>query len=766
MTKILGLDMRNFWSVGNATQAIRLDADFLTLVLGNNGHGKTAMLQALSYGIYGEPLTNINLDNLINNINLKNMLVGVDLERDGMRYRIERGRKPNVLHMLVFDANGVPTDAALGENRHTQTEINAIIGMSHTLFQHIVALSTYTDPFLKMKPAQQREVIEELLGIMTLSQRDEALKKMISDIKEQTRAEDASLKATTEANGRIEVAIQRASAERDAWLIAHNIAVSRITAQVTEWSGIDFAAEIAAFDTLDAWIEQERQLLGAAEGEGKETDLLRRELAKIVSEQTRLKMDAGSSDDQIRRLEGEAARYLKDASSPATDHQAARLEAEARRFDEQAVSSIDNQLARMLSDAKRKSQEAEQRMASTKTKAAEMAFLQTEMTKTDHTCSTCGQGLNGTDHLAKVVAKLAEKVADLEAASVHDVAIAEKLQAEAGEIETETGRLAAEHKTAQEGWRNKAVQIRAEIGQVVAQYAVRQEEWRSKAAAIEGEIARARKHLAKRQAEVEQTIAQLDDDRAMLGVAISEREAVERDIIKSIQNLGPKPTVRFNVREEVWRLRQSMETAMRDLEHEMAKENPQNANIASLRSAIVEIDYTVLTELQDQLKHMDFIHKLLSGKESFIRKKIIDTNLLDLNRRLNHYLEALMLPHEVTFMPDLSVEITRLGRGLDFNQLSRGEMNRVTLATSWAFRDVWEKLNTTVNLMFIDELADAGMDDNGAELTFGVLNRMGRERSKNVFLISHKECLIGIADNLLKVHMENQFSRFEANAKS
>ena len=92
--------------------------------------------------------------------------------------------------------------------------------------------------------------------------------------------------------------------------------------------------------------------------------------------------------------------------------------------------------------------------------------------------------------------------------------------------------------------------------------------------------------------------------------------------------------------------------------------------------------------------------------------------------------------------------------------MSRGERNRLILSLSWAFRDVFENLNSPVNLMFIDELIDNGTDTTGVEAALSVLKKITRERNKNIFLISHREELIGRVSNVLNVIKENGFTSF------
>ena len=222
MIKIKNLTVRNFMSVGNQTQAIDFDKGQLTLVLGENldlggddsgarnGTGKTTIINGLSYAIYGQALTNIKRDNLINKINSKGMLVTVTFEKDGIEYHIERGRKPNLLR---FSINGheqelKDLDESQGDSRETQKAIEEMIGMSHEMFKHLVALNTYTEPFLSMKAADQRSIIEQLLGITLLSEKAEALKEQVKLTKDAISTENTKIETIKASNERIQQSIE------------------------------------------------------------------------------------------------------------------------------------------------------------------------------------------------------------------------------------------------------------------------------------------------------------------------------------------------------------------------------------------------------------------------------------------------------------------------------------------------------------------------------------------------------------------------------
>jgi DNA repair exonuclease SbcCD ATPase subunit len=121
------------------------------------------------------------------------------------------------------------------------------------------------------------------------------------------------------------------------------------------------------------------------------------------------------------------------------------------------------------------------------------------------------------------------------------------------------------------------------------------------------------------------------------------------------------------------------------------------------------------------------------------------------------------LPHTVKFMNDLSVNIEELGRELDFDNLSRGERTRLILSMSCAFRDVWESLYHPINLLFIDELIDNGLDTAGVENALGLLKRMSRERNKSVWLVSHRDELAGRVENILHVVKEHGFTSYNTD---
>ena len=583
MIQLKDLTVKNFMSVGNQTQAVDFNKEKLTLVLGENldqggddtgsrnGTGKTTIINALSYALYGTALTNIKRNNLINKTNSKGMLVTLHFEKNNIDYRIERGRSPNVMKFYINDQEQQMVDESQGDSRQTQKDIDSLLDMSHDMFKHIVALNTYTEPFLAMRTNDQRAIIEQLLGITILSEKANSLKDETKKTKDAIQEETMRINAIQTANEKIEGTVVGLQSKQRAWLSKRASDTVKLREGIDELEHLDIEKELEFHERLQNWNEHNNAI-----------SALRKELSTL--------------EPALVRADRAVEKAQKD------------------------IADLD-----------------------------------------DATCYTCGQELH------------ADKKAEI-----------------------------AERKSK----------------------------------------------------ELEDAIAYL-----------SEITSKVTDVAKGLEDIGDingKPTTFYETSKEAYDHRQNVDALTKAWENKKQEEDPYQAQIDDLNNeAIQAINWDSVNELTTYKDHQEFLLKLLTNKDSFIRKKIIDQNLAYLNHRLTYYLDKLGLPHLVVFQNDLNVEITQLGQDLDFDNLSRGERNRLILGMSFAFRDVWESLYQKINLMFIDELIDSGMDTAGVEGSLAVLKKMGREGGKNVFLISHKDELIGRVNNVLRVVKENGYTSYE-----
>lgn len=581
MIKFKNITIKNFLSIGNVTQAVNFQDAGLTLVLGNNldlggdgsrnGVGKTSMVNALSYALYGNALSNIKKNNLINKTNNKGMLVTVEFSVNDINYKIDRGRNPNLLRFLVDDHNAIEeTDEGQGEMRLTQLEIEKVIGMNHTMFKHLIALNTYNEPFLALKANDQREIIENLLGITLLSEKADVLRELIKTTKDQIKEEEYRIRGVENANEQIKKSIDDLRRRQKVWLQKNAQTTQTVLTQIQE------------LEALDLEFELEQHI----------------------------------AFDQYRIIQAEIDNHQKS-------------------------------MATLTANIQRNTRIIEQ---------AELDLTDAH----DHKCYACGQNLHDESN---------KKIIDTKTKIINETQVA------------------------------------------------------------------------------------IDQDRATV---------VNTQLLLDKLKLPEKiPETKYETPQQAYEQQSQLTTLRNQLTGLATGDDPYQDQIKTLEdSGLQPVAWDRINTINNYKEHQEFLYKLLTNKDSFIRKKIIEQNLQYLNTRLNYYLTKLGLPHEVVFLSDLNVEITELGRDLDFDNLSRGERNRLILGLSWAFRDVHESMNMPIDFMAIDELIDSGMDSNGVESALEVLKKMQRERNKNIFLISHREELINRVNNILYVVKENGFTAF------
>ena len=585
MLKIKNVSAKNFMSVGNNTQAVNFDNCQLTLVLGHNldmggdgsrnGTGKTTIINALSYALYGDALTNIKKDNLINKTNGKGMITTVEFEIQGKHYRIERGRRPNILRLMI-DGEDTLNDEQQGDSRETQKEIERIIGFPHLMFKHLIALNTYTEPFLSMKANDQKDMIEQLLGITELSQKAEILKERQKVTRDSIKEEEITINAINTSNERIQKNIQEIESRGRAWQKNKDDKITDLGTKIVDMEKLDIDTELANHKSLAELKEQ--------------------------------KANKVTLDTEHNRLQTSLSRSAKTLENLVKDLESAKA----------------------------------------------------------GICPACEQT---TSHLDTHEAYTKE--------------VEEKIEAE--------------------------------------------------------------------------TVYYSD---------LEERDRVLTTAIAEFTDLPENPVTAYGDLEQALQHKHNLDTMHTQLEEKASEDNPYTDQIEGLKTTgLQEVSFEIMNELTHLQDHQDFLYKLLTSKDSFIRKKIIDQNIAYLNHRLSYYLDKLGLPHEVKFASDLNVEITEYGRDLDFDNLSRGERNRLILGLSWAFRDMYESLNRPMNLMCIDELVDSGMDSMGVENALAVLKKMHREQGKNIMLISHKEELVGRVNNVLTVIKEGGFTAYNTDTE-
>lgn len=187
--------------------------------------------------------------------------------------------------------------------------------------------------------------------------------------------------------------------------------------------------------------------------------------------------------------------------------------------------------------------------------------------------------------------------------------------------------------------------------------------------------------------------------------------------------------------------------------------NPYTETYNELVNTILdEISYEQVNTLTTQLDHQKFLLKLLTKKDSFVRKALLNKYIPYLNTRLQFYLAELKLPHKVEFTYEMTANISQFNRPLDFGNLSAGQKARVNLALSLAFSDVLQNIHKKINICILDEVLDIGLDSNGARFASKLLKNKAKEDKTSLYIISHREEAENMFDNTLKIQLQKGFS--------
>jgi len=179
------VQFKNFLSTGNTFTKIDLNKSPTTLIVGANGAGKSTMLDALSFGLFGKPYRNINKPQLINTINSKDCVVEVEFSVGPNGYKVIRGIKPNIFE--IYKNGQVINESSHAKEFQKMLEQN-ILKLNHKSFHQIVVLgSSSFIPFMQLTAAHRREVIEDLLDINIFSKMNTVLKDNIANLKDKIR---------------------------------------------------------------------------------------------------------------------------------------------------------------------------------------------------------------------------------------------------------------------------------------------------------------------------------------------------------------------------------------------------------------------------------------------------------------------------------------------------------------------------------------------------------------------------------------------------
>lgn len=764
MIKLTKLSIRNFMSFGNVPQVLDLSEFPMTLIQGinrdktdnepeseidienassslsekpSNGSGKSSILSALNYVIFGESIANkIKKSNLVNKINKKNLEVSLEFEKDGTQYRIERGRSPEYLRFFV---NG--EDLAQGENKDTQEDINKAIGMSPDLFYQICLMTASAPTFMEMNAAGQREIIEQLLGVQILTDKAEKLKEKVKEVKQIIATEEVRLATVKSANDEI---IKRNEIQKADYQNKLNEYEANRNKKVEEYekgykvlAEVDIEKEIENHkfnESVNQIIADNAKITSDKNENTKKLDSLNINLTNIKNSLESLskinieeEIKKHKEIESIQEKNKEVSTKILEESNKLNDVDRQLIEVS------HTLTNLAQQNIGITNETKQLNEKIESENKIIKDNEENLKKIE------NNTCPTCGAKLTGEN------TKLSEKY--IEFIKVSN----EKISGFRNQITENDNKL-------------KEIKDRIDVQKKLESSITENKTTISKGITeLQGKIIKDLPSVYYKD------IKDVYEHQNKINLLNSEIEKTNKDIEeinKVIAGLVVKP-----VPEKVKTFYETMQQAMvhsetmKNMQEQIDKikkeENPYTELLKKCEKVeLMPYDESLKKSSEDDLNHLDFLVKLLTNKDSFVRKKIVEQNLAYLNLKIKNYLQMMGSLHVVIFNPDLSFDITKFGESFDFAGLSRGEKTSVILALNFAFRDLYELINEPINVMFVDELIDNGLDKYSASNVISILQKYS-EQNKNIFVVSHRKDIQARMNRILTVVMELGFSEIQ-----
>lgn len=410
---------KNLLSTGNIFTEIELDKFSTTLIVGSNGAGKSTILDALSFGLYGKPFRKVNKGQLVNSINGKGTVVEVEFTIGKKQYLIKRGIKPNTFEIIQ---DGELIDQTSDVKEYQEYFERHILKLNHKSFSQIVVLGSASfTPFMQLSAAHRREIVEDLLDIEIFSTMNSMLKEKIALNKSQTLDVDFNIRSSAEKIELYKKHIEELKQNNDDLIAKKNEQIDQLC------TDIDFAN--SAVIKVQQEVEQLQASIADQETVRKRREKVREIERQVESKVDKIKQDAkffSTHDDCPTCRQGiehdHKAEIIEKGNAQLTEIQAGKdkIQEELNRLDARLA-----EIAKVSSDITAKNREASDDLVQIRTWQRfittieqEIQSLQTKTTQIDANA----------DEIKQLKQKLTELIAKKEELSkdkqVQDIAAA------------------------------------------------------------------------------------------------------------------------------------------------------------------------------------------------------------------------------------------------------------------------------------------------------------------------------------------------------
>lgn len=745
MTKLISVQFQNFQSYGSVPVKIDLENPGTTIISGSNGAGKSTIINAISYGLYDNPVSDISKDGLINNINGKNMEVIVEFEKNNHHYKVRRYRKMKGNGVELWeDDNDVTPDSI----SNTNVMIERILNMPHDLFVRVIIFSAINVQFLNLPMRKQADMLEELLDLKLLSAKGLALKEQIKDTKRSLEIEDEHIIQANKDCHRFISQYERAYNRANEWDVTHKKAIKECADTVNELLAFDIDTEMKLMDESD-------KIIFATEDTKHTLELRNRDLddaKKVINDLDKAKESSLTWDNDNKKTIDNVKKQLAEYADVDVDNQYKLHE---------TIDSLQDAEEDILRDQKVTTEKLAIANATIEENTKELKQL------ADNTCPYCKQDFKETKH------KVKECNAAISSANKDHQALTKHLTSCVDDVKMINEQV---DKT------KESIDFTKRELKNIEKYVVKLTEQLDHAEnAVNGWVDTIKdlseKIDTKATKTLEKTVTRLTKEISDYDKELDDLAAIRKmsppQITEHNQSIAVNSAKLKDLKDQTNTLKQPVE----DLESEWFDEEDGKTFMTVFEDCGLPItnqpllfekvndDYVFIkgTKRSDELHklsdHQQFLLKLLTHKNSFIRKTMLNQTIPFLNKQLDGYLKTMGLPHAVAFTPKMEVTIHKLGKELQYGNLSNGQQCRVNVALSFAFRDVLQYLHDKINVLVLDEVLDIGLDSEGISNAAGMIKRKAISDEVAIYVISHRDEIDNTFNEKIHVELIDGFSK-------
>jgi DNA repair exonuclease SbcCD ATPase subunit len=737
------LSIRNFLSYGNVPTELKLDEKNLVLIQGLVGCGKSSISRALNYCLYNKT-DESNIDSMINNINKSNMEVSVVFEKTSYGfYKIVRCRKMKsqdgnyvkVYHNLTEEIFEDRHEISLDSIKSSDNLIVDILGITYDMFIRMVSVSSNTDDFLNLPTVSsnklsQQSFLEQLFNLDILNEKAAVLKDSIKETDAMVKEHITKIEYVLKEQERIEIQIKNTKQKSDEHQLMVDGNIQKYQTQLKQIDSIDLEKE-------QQYIEVSSNLKAELQSFKQEHKEISYKINNVVDKKKQMEQQINTLTDKSKEHDSN----VKDDINKLNDKLKVLLEVDVEM--EKQYIELSNKVKQELLEIKSTMKDLNEHYNHHKS-IKDKTILELDSLNSKK-CPRCDQHYHNEEDIKKCQNIVHES----------DIKINQLYEQLTVLSETKNNKIVDYEKY------NSKVSVNGLEDLITIQNNI--EKIKDKIS----DLSSSNNVYAEQLNELLEKVDDVVDDEKMLDSLFTRLEDLDNEMNnkKSLyDSIIEKSTI--TDLEELVTLKNRAEHIQDKIKDLNNSKNIYMEHLSELENIPIEkADYEGLDKIKNILNHQQFLYKILTKKDSFVRQNLLSSNLKFLNSRIAEYLQLMNFPYIIMFNEDLTSTIRYLGRDLVFANLSSGQKCKVGISLFFSFLDVNKKNAYSCNLLIMDEIVDRALDAESLSQVVKLLKHKSTQDDLNLFVVSHRETIKHKFDNVIDVYLEDNFSKLNYSWK-